>query len=98
MCSLTDRVALLESMLKERGETPPPANYPPKTRHGAPPDGEPESKQQSKPKAPPSNVDHSSPGSHQEDFFDIDHVDQDGSSHRADDAESAPSPPVLTTQ
>jgi hypothetical protein len=33
MCSLTDRVALLESMLKERGENIPPANHPPKTRH-----------------------------------------------------------------
>lgn len=35
MCSLTDRVALLESMLKERGMDLPPANYPPKSRHAA---------------------------------------------------------------
>lgn len=34
MCSLTDRVALLETMLKERGDELPPANHPPKTRHG----------------------------------------------------------------
>jgi len=33
MCSLTDRVALLEGMLKEKGEDLPPANHPPKTRH-----------------------------------------------------------------
>lgn len=32
MSSLTDRVAMLENMLKERGEEPPPANHPPKTR------------------------------------------------------------------
>lgn len=35
MCSLTDRVTLLESMLKERGMDLPPANYPPKSRHAA---------------------------------------------------------------
>ena len=35
MCSLTERVALLETMLKERGEEVPPTNHPPKTRHGA---------------------------------------------------------------
>ena len=38
MCSLTDRVALLETMLKERGEELPPANHPPKTRHNPQPD------------------------------------------------------------
>ncbi|EDU43337.1 Fungal-trans multi-domain protein [Pyrenophora tritici-repentis] len=36
MCSLTDRVALLETMLKERGEELPPVNHPPKTRHNVP--------------------------------------------------------------
>lgn len=40
MCSLTDRVALLETMLKERGEELPPANHPPKTRHNAPRNGD----------------------------------------------------------
>jgi hypothetical protein len=36
MSSLTDRVALLEGMLKETGKELPPANYPPKTRAEAP--------------------------------------------------------------
>src|ERR1700744_3118429 len=35
MSSLTDRVALLESMLKDRGADPPPVVYPPKTTRGA---------------------------------------------------------------
>ena len=34
MSSLTDRVALLESMLKEKGEEPPPVTYPAKTTRG----------------------------------------------------------------
>jgi hypothetical protein len=34
VCSLTERVALLEAMLRERGEEPPPATHPPKIRHG----------------------------------------------------------------
>jgi hypothetical protein len=36
MCSLTDRIALLESMLRERGIDLPPADHPPKSRHNAP--------------------------------------------------------------
>ena len=36
MCSLTDRIALLESMLRERGIDLPPANHPPKSRHDIP--------------------------------------------------------------
>ena len=35
MSTLTDRVSLLESMLKERGEDPPPVVYPPKTTRGS---------------------------------------------------------------
>ena len=35
MSTLTDRVSLLESMLKERGEEPPPVDYPPKTTRGS---------------------------------------------------------------
>jgi hypothetical protein len=96
MCSLTDRVALLEGMLKDRGAEPPPASYPPKTRHGTIPDSEIQPKERTVLK-PPSIVD-SSPGSHQEDFFDIDHLDHDSSSHKNDDAESAPSPPVFTNR
>lgn len=34
MSTLTDRVSLLESMLKERGAEPPPVVYPPKTTRG----------------------------------------------------------------
>lgn len=34
MNTLADRVSLLESMLKERGEEPPPVSYPPKTTRG----------------------------------------------------------------
>lgn len=34
MTSLTDRVSLLESMLKEKGTEPPPVVYPPKTTRG----------------------------------------------------------------
>ena len=35
MSTLTDRVSLLESMLKERGTDPPPVVYPPKTTRGS---------------------------------------------------------------
>ncbi|EME41414.1 hypothetical protein DOTSEDRAFT_176530 [Dothistroma septosporum NZE10] len=35
MTTLTERVALLESMLKEKGTTPPPVVYPPKTTRGS---------------------------------------------------------------
>ncbi|UJO20377.1 Nitrogen assimilation transcription factor nirA [Fulvia fulva] len=35
MTTLTERVALLESMLKEQGTTPPPVVYPPKTTRGS---------------------------------------------------------------
>ena len=35
MSTLTDRVSLLESMLKERGDEPPPVVYPPKTTRGS---------------------------------------------------------------
>ncbi|CAM1510090.1 Fc.00g004250.m01.CDS01 [Cosmosporella sp. VM-42] len=35
MSSLSDRISMLESMLVEKGVTPPPAAHPPKTRHDA---------------------------------------------------------------
>ncbi|KAF2669315.1 hypothetical protein BT63DRAFT_432951 [Microthyrium microscopicum] len=35
MCSLTDRITVLESMLKDTGQDLPPAQHPPMTRHGA---------------------------------------------------------------
>jgi hypothetical protein len=34
VCSLTERVALLEAMLRDRGDEPPPAFHPPKIRDG----------------------------------------------------------------
>jgi hypothetical protein len=40
VCSLTERVKLLEAILRDRGEEPPPAIYPPKTRHGTQQDKE----------------------------------------------------------
>ncbi|OCL08958.1 hypothetical protein AOQ84DRAFT_363673 [Glonium stellatum] len=94
MCSLTERVALLENMLKERGAEPPPANHPPKTRHAIPRDKD--SSPQREAGKPPNNVqEHSSPGSQQDDFIDIDHIGQDNGSNR-DDEGDAPSPPVLS--
>ncbi|USP76255.1 hypothetical protein yc1106_03529 [Curvularia clavata] len=64
MCSLTDRVALLEAMLKERGEEIPPANHPPKTRHSAPNnEEEPASPNQKNVEHKTIQQEHSSPGS-----------------------------------
>lgn len=96
MCSLTDRVTLLESLLREKGTEPPPANHPPQTRHGQQ-DLEP-SPQPTQSKPPPSVTMelHSSPGSQQEDFIDVEQaIHHDSSSHHGDDAESAPSPSLL---
>ncbi|KAF2492446.1 hypothetical protein BU16DRAFT_466772, partial [Lophium mytilinum] len=97
MCSLTERVALLETMLKEHGAEPPPANHPPKTRHGLPQDSEP-SPQRGADKPSSNGPDNSSPGSQQDDFIDVDQLDQldnqDSSSHRGDEVD-APSPTVL---
>ncbi|KAF2815741.1 uncharacterized protein BDZ99DRAFT_565677 [Mytilinidion resinicola] len=91
MCSLTERVALLETMLKEHGAEPPPANHPPKTRHGLPQDGDP-SPQRGANKPSSNAPDNSSPGSQQDDFIDVDQLDnQDSGSHRGDEVD-APSP------
>jgi len=94
MCSLTERVALLETMLKERGEEPPPANHPPKTRHGLPQDGEPSPQREVN--KPSSNApDNSSPGSQQDDFIDVDQLEnQDSASPHVDEVD-APSPSML---
>ncbi|KAF2430447.1 hypothetical protein EJ08DRAFT_243853 [Tothia fuscella] len=103
MCSLTERVALLEGMLKEKGESPPPANHPPMTRHGPRPDDlSPSRKHKTQGSATTARSihGHSSPGSQQDDLMDGDHVDQEsnGHSHPGDDRDSnhsAPSPSVL---
>ncbi|KAF2013892.1 hypothetical protein BU24DRAFT_483721 [Aaosphaeria arxii CBS 175.79] len=92
MCSLTDRVALLEGMLKERGTEPPPADHPPKTRHGAPRTDE-ASPSRKGAEGQNQQHDNSSPGSQQspqEDFID---VDQEQASPR--EVESAGSPSML---
>lgn len=92
MCSLTERVALLEGMLQEQGAPLPPANHPPMTRHGPRQDDidpSPNSKNRKpQPQSAGSNngMDNSSPGSQHDDFFDNDHIDI--GSHRGDDIES----------
>ncbi|KAF2404514.1 hypothetical protein EJ06DRAFT_207395 [Trichodelitschia bisporula] len=96
MCSLTDRVALLESMLREAGSEPPPANHPPMTRHGPPRIDDPSPARKVKnphnaPASNPSGASHSSPGSQHDDFMDAEgEGGQDGGS-----VHSAPSPPML---
>lgn len=98
MCSLTERVALLETMLKERGEDPPPANHPPKTRHGAQRNDEASPNRRSIDMQATHN-DNSSPGSQpspQEEYTEFDHHDFNGSpqiSHG--DADSASSPSII---
>lgn len=96
MCSLTERVALLESMLKERGEEPPPANHPPKTRHGLPRTEE-RSQEREGSKSQSNGQENSSPGSQhspQDDFIDVDHIEQDNRSHHSEEV-NASSPTVL---
>ncbi|KAF2119711.1 fungal-specific transcription factor domain-containing protein [Lophiotrema nucula] len=92
MCSLTERVALLEGMLKERGEEPPPANHPPKTRHG-----------QHEDEASPSrkttdsqnlHQDGSTPGSQpspHDEYHEGEHHEQDNISHHDGDSTGSPS-------
>ena len=108
MCSLTERVALLEAMLKERGAEPPPANHPPKTRHGLP-----RTDEEASPNRKASNRhtqhqhqhqqhqqqhDNSSPGSQpspQDDFIDVDHENHDAGSSNQGDGDCASSPSML---
>ncbi|KAF2186726.1 hypothetical protein K469DRAFT_630689 [Zopfia rhizophila CBS 207.26] len=95
MCSLTERVALLEQMLKERGTEPPPANHPPKTRHAL--RNEEPSPDRKATEAQSSNQENSSPGSQpspQEDIIDVEHNDHDNNSSR-DEGENAGSPSLL---
>jgi hypothetical protein len=101
MCSLTERVALLEGMLKENGSEPPPANHPPMTRHGPRPD-EPSPSRKHKVQGSisiaRSNNEQSSPGSQQDDFLDGEHADRESNSQRGDELESvhsASSPSML---
>lgn len=93
MASLMDRVALLENMLREKGTEPPPANHPPKIRTALLQE-EDTSPQMNRARLTVQGT--PSPGSQQDDFLDVDHVDQETSSYRGDDVESAASPPVLS--
>lgn len=95
MCSLTDRVALLEHMLKEQGVDAPPANHPPKTRH--PPRDQDLSPSRKATETQQHHNDHSSPGSQpspQDDFADADHHEHDTSSHHGE-TDSTGSPSML---
>ena len=94
MCSLTERVALLEGMLKERGEEPPPANHPPKTRHG--PRGDEASHIRNTTDSQTLQQDGSTPGSQpspQDEYLEGEHHEQDNISHH--DGDSAGSPSML---
>ncbi|KAJ4364079.1 hypothetical protein N0V83_009534 [Neocucurbitaria cava] len=96
MCSLTERVALLETMLKERGEELPPANHPPKTRHGTQQNDGPSPNRKATDSQSNQN-DNSSPGSQpspQDDYPEFDqHHEYNGSPHN--DADSTGSPSML---
>jgi hypothetical protein len=106
MCSLTERIGLLEDMLRERGEDPPLASHPPMTRHGPNPDDTPASGKHAKSQSTSIKLQqsqngeqhsNSSPGSQQDEMM----FDREGSlshSHHADDshsAQSAPSPSMI---
>lgn len=98
MCSLTDRVALLESMLQEQGVEAPPPSHPPKTRH---PQRENDASphRNNKPQdnnAPPSSSQQDySPGSQQSPSDDYEAMDLHDTSSYQGDPENAGSPSML---
>lgn len=97
MCSLTDRVSLLESMLKERGEELPPANHPPKTRHGSQRNADTSPSRKNKDTHNTQN-DQSSPGSQpspQDDYPYLDFEQPEQNESPQCDADSAGSPSML---
>ncbi|KAF2440096.1 hypothetical protein P171DRAFT_489873 [Karstenula rhodostoma CBS 690.94] len=93
MCSLTDRVALLETLLQEQGVEAPPAHHPPKTRH-TPLEGEASSDRKSD--GQQNQHDQSSPGSQQSppEYAEIEHIEPDHLSPYGE-ADSAGSPSML---
>ena len=100
MCSLTNRVAMLETMLKERGEELPPANHPPKTRHNASRNEEGASPSQKATEHTTIHNDNSSPGSQrspQDEYPEFEHHEFNTNSPHfsTGDAESAGSPSML---
>lgn len=85
MSTLTDRVSLLESMLKERGTEPPPVVYPPKTTRGSlHADGETSPTRAERQLPPPINPEskspeNTSPGSVPDEAFESSHAGSIGS-------------------
>ncbi|KAF2677369.1 hypothetical protein K458DRAFT_481428 [Lentithecium fluviatile CBS 122367] len=96
MCSLTDRVSLLEAMLKEQGVEAPPANHPPKTRH-PPQEGDPSPSRKATDAQQPQQENYSPSGSQsspQDDYVEMEHNDHENGSFHGD-ADSAGSPSML---
>ncbi|KAF1955049.1 hypothetical protein CC80DRAFT_475133 [Byssothecium circinans] len=101
MCSLTERVALLESMLQEQGVEAPPANHPPKTRHSQH-EGEPsptsKPTERRKPhkyeQQPHHGYDPGSQSSPQEEYENVEHNDYDNGGYHGE-TESTGSPSML---
>jgi hypothetical protein len=93
MCSLTDRVALLETMLKDQGVDAPPAQHPPKTRH-APAEGE--TSNDRKADEQQNQQEQSSPGSQQSppEYTEMEHIEPDHPSPYGE-TDSAGSPSML---
>ena len=89
MSTLTDRVSLLESMLKERGADPPPVVYPPKTTRGSlHADGEHSPARQDTQPLQPINLEskspeNTSPGSVPDEAFESSHAGSIGSAEAA---------------
>jgi hypothetical protein len=97
MCSLTDRVAMLETMLKDKGEEFPPANHPPKTRHGSQRNDE-ASPNRKATGTQATQHEQSSPGSQTSPQDDYLYADFDPTEHNEsppNDADSAGSPSML---
>ncbi|CAI6334841.1 unnamed protein product [Periconia digitata] len=98
MCSLTDRVALLESMLEEQGVEAPPPNHPPQTRHtqqeaGASPRASPSRKNQDS-QQPQQEYSPGSQQSAQDEYEHTDSNEHDGGSYQGE-PENAGSPSML---
>jgi hypothetical protein len=95
VCSLTDRVSLLETMLKEQGVEAPPANHPRKTRH-PPQDGDTSPNRKNIDPQQPLQGNYS-PGSQpspQEHYAAMEHNDNETSSYHGEE-DSAGSPSML---
>jgi hypothetical protein len=85
MNSLTERIALLESMLKDKGSQPPPANHPPKTNRSWVRQADDSTMEQDR--TVPDIPENSSPGSQPEDLTDGDNTDHGNNRQQSDDPE-----------